>query len=223
MERHHLQRRFLHLGIGAAHEVAEDDDAIVEVAGVEGGVEDAAIGEAAVEDDGAHVHVAQQEIEVGRVEHRETLLGGDDEIGGVDAGDEFGPAGAFDGVLVGVRNVADIEREGQPPGRLDALDVVGATLPEHGLDVDDRHADRPRRVVKAVDRFDDFAGARRRTRTIGGVGEVALMHVDRDDRRAAGIGELGEARRQLAFFSVDIGLHGGSLLDVVTVAEQSDT
>ena len=91
MQRHHLQRRLFHLFVGSPDEIAQHDDAVIEVAGVEGGIEDAAVGEAAVEHHRAHIHVAEEEIEVGRIEGRQPLLGVDDEVLRLDAGHEVGP------------------------------------------------------------------------------------------------------------------------------------
>src|ERR1700687_3098775 len=52
MQRHHRQRRLLQALVCAAHQVFQHNDPVVAVRGVEGGVEDAAVGEAAVEHDG---------------------------------------------------------------------------------------------------------------------------------------------------------------------------
>ncbi len=111
-------------------------------------------------------------------------------------------------MLIGIRDVADIERERQPPRRLYSLDVVDPALAQDRLDVNDRHAERADLVVKRVDGGDDVARPRRRAGAIGGVGEVALMHVDRDDCGVADIGEFFEPRRKLALSAIDIGLHG---------------
>ena len=103
--------------------------------------------------------------------------------------------------------VADIERKGQPPRRWHALHVVDAALPEHGLDVDDGHAQRPHLIVENVDRRHDLPRPRRRAGAVRRVGEVALVHVDRDDRGMRAVGERLESGRQVALLAVDVSLH----------------
>jgi len=79
-------------GYKIADEIARHDHAIIVIAGVERRVEDAAIGEPAVEHDAFDPHIAKQKIEIGRVEGRKTPLGLDDQIVRLDLGDEFGAA-----------------------------------------------------------------------------------------------------------------------------------
>src|SRR6266581_3934651 len=65
MQRHHLQRGVLHILIGATYQVAQNDHAVAEIAGIERRIENAAIGHAAVQNHGADAHLTKQEIEVG--------------------------------------------------------------------------------------------------------------------------------------------------------------
>ena len=80
MEGDHLQRGILHLRVRSADQILKNDDAIIPIAGVERGVEHAAVGEPAIEDDPAYTHVLEEEIEVGGIEHRQSLLGVHDDV-----------------------------------------------------------------------------------------------------------------------------------------------
>ena len=115
MQRHHGQSGVFEIFVGAAHQVARDDHAVIVVAGVERCVENAAVRETAIEHERFHAHVAQQKIEIGRIESRQPPLGLDDQIVGRHAGDELGPGRAFDSMGIAVGDLADIEREGAPP------------------------------------------------------------------------------------------------------------
>ena len=65
--------------------------------------------------------------------------------------------------------------------------------------MDDRDAEPARLVVKGVDRGDDLPRPGRRARAVGRVGEMALMHVDRDHGRLAAVGvELEPVRQDAA-------------------------
>ena len=115
MQRHHRQGCVFQVIVGATHQIARDDDTIIVIAGVERGVEDAAIGEAAIEHERFDAHVAQQEIEIGRIKRRQPPLVSTIRSFGCDVGDEFGPWRAFDGMGVAVGNFADIKRKRPPP------------------------------------------------------------------------------------------------------------
>jgi hypothetical protein len=61
--------------------------------------------------------------------------------------------------------------------------------------------------VEGIDRRDDVAGARRRTRTIRRVVEMAAMHVDRDDRGLCRIEIILEAVPGILRLAIDINAH----------------
>ena len=65
----------LEFGHRAADEILQHGDPVAEIGGVEGRVEHAAIGQAAVQRDGRYPEVAQQEVEVARVEGGQALFG----------------------------------------------------------------------------------------------------------------------------------------------------
>ena len=73
MQRDHAQRRLFEV-LGAAGEVARHDDAEVAVCGIEGGVDNAAVGHAAGEHHAADAEVAQQQLQIGRIERRSGVL-----------------------------------------------------------------------------------------------------------------------------------------------------
>src|SRR5262249_44963653 len=74
MQRDHLERRAVHLLIGAPHEILQDDDTIAEIAAFKGRIEHAAIGHGAVYHEYSGIEVAKQKIEIGRIEHGEALF-----------------------------------------------------------------------------------------------------------------------------------------------------
>ena len=58
MQRDHRQRRRFQIVVCPAYQVSGDDHPVVMIVGVKGGVQNSAVGEAAVKDDGFHPHVA---------------------------------------------------------------------------------------------------------------------------------------------------------------------
>ena len=65
MQRDHAQRRLFEV-LGAAGQVARHDDAEIAVCGIEGGVDNAAVGHAAGEPHAADAKVAQQQLDAAK-------------------------------------------------------------------------------------------------------------------------------------------------------------
>ena len=100
VQRNDLQRRVLHFLIGPAHEIAQHHQVVSKIARIKRRVQDATIGKAAVEDDGADVEIPQQKIKIGRIKRRQPLLGVYRQVLRLDAGYELGPARSLDSMLV---------------------------------------------------------------------------------------------------------------------------
>jgi hypothetical protein len=86
-------------------------------------------------------------------------------------------------MFVAVGDFADMQRKRSPPRRTDPGNVVDAAAAQNRSHMDDRNAQRPGAIVKGIDRRDDLARPRRRTRTLRRWIEMAAVHVDRHDRR----------------------------------------
>jgi hypothetical protein len=95
-----------------------------------------------------------------------------------DFGDELRPTAALDGVLIGIRNWSDVEREDEAPGGFDAVDVVAAVAPQNAFDVNDRNLQIARDGVKSVHAVHHLARPRRGTRTVRRIGQMNLMKID---------------------------------------------
>jgi hypothetical protein len=123
--------------VRSAYEIARDDHPVIVIVGIKGGVEYAAVREAAVKDDGFNAHIAQQKIQIRRIESRQAAFGLDNQIGGLDPGHEFGPARSFDRMCLAIRNGANVERKSTPPCGADAVEIVGAATTQYRPDMDD--------------------------------------------------------------------------------------
>ena len=113
-------------------------------------------------------------------------------------------------MFVGIRNIADMEREDQPPGRFKARDIVGAALSKNRANMNDRHTQLSDAIMKGVDRGDDIARAGRRARAVRTVGQMPLVHIDRNHRRMAALGKFLKAGGKLPLLAIDICLHQSS-------------
>ena len=140
MQRYHFKRSVLHLSIGAAHEIPRNGDAIAEVARVESAIENAAVSHATVQHEPFATHVAQQEIEIGRIEGGQAFLGFNNLIGWGDFGDELRAAATGNRVLIRIGKGTNAKREHKAPRRLDAVDIVTPIAPEYAFHVNHPNA-----------------------------------------------------------------------------------
>ena len=125
MQRDHAQRRLFEV-LGAAGQVARHDDAEIAVCGIEGGVDDAAVGHAAGEHHAVDAEVAQQQLQIGRIERAQALFGRHHVVLVVYIDGHSVPACAFDGVLCDVGNLTDRNRKHHAPRRRKQFFVCAA-------------------------------------------------------------------------------------------------
>ena len=112
------------------------------------------------------------------MEDRQPLFCLDDLVLGLDAGAQVGPFAALKSVLIGARNLADIKREYQAPSAHTAFDVISPRGAQHRAHMYDGQPAGAAGLMEAVDGGNDFAGARRRARTIRVVTQMPFMHIN---------------------------------------------
>ena len=198
--------------LGAAGQIARHDHAEIAVRGVERGIDDAAVGHAAGQHHAADAQIAQQQLEVGGVERAQALFRRHHVVLVVYVNGHSVPARALEGVLCDVGDFADRNRKHHAPRRREQL-FIRAVPAKRRAHMDDRQAECARLVHKMIQRLDDLASARRRTRAVRVGRQMAVVHVNGDDCRVVPVEKnLPQRFRNLLFDAVEICFHSLMLL-----------